>query len=180
MTNEELKRYREYLKFLVRNNRPDIFTNGNTDHAATVLTEMFNNAGVSAIMLCHKLSDDIFTEEYKEAFKNFISQTDHNTRILVKSDADCDQGFFSDLLKRTENVEIRVASKKAIKDISGTIGFNDCDFAVFDGKMFRLEYNAQQRKSIGSFNDPQIASNLTQQFDKHFIGATLCQIPAAS
>ncbi len=174
MAQEELERYREYLKFLAKNNRSDIFTNENTDHAATVLTEMFNNATSSVVMLCHKLSDDIFTEEYKSAFKNFIGNPNHSVRIMVKSDKDCHAGFFGELLEEG-NVTIHVMHEDAVGEISKNIGFDDCDFAVFDGKMFRLEYDASQRKSLGSFNDTTIAERLTAQFDKYFEGARRCQ-----
>jgi hypothetical protein len=137
---------------------------------------MFNNASSNAIMLCHKLSPDIFTEEYKTAFRNFLDGFGHSIKIMVKSDDDCHQGFFGELLlAQKENADIRVISEKAVNEISKNTGFVDCDFAVFDGKMFRFEYNAKERESIGSFNNEDISSRLKNEFNNHFESARPCK-----
>lgn len=164
---KELDQYRAYLENLAQKDKKDIFLNGDTDHAAIALATMFRYSKQEAVMLCHRGGDEgLFTEEYKKEIENFLNQGGA-LKLLVKEVPP------HDFLGNKEKVTIKTIDSTKANELCKEVGPEDCDFAVFDKKRFRLEYSPKERASVCSFNDVEISEKLRSAFNNYFEQATL-------
>lgn len=96
---------------------------------------------------------DWFTNKPFQVIKNALGNSDMNNKILVR--------------------QIREDARKHIENLLGKKNDDtNYNFSIFDNKAFRLEYDPDRFKAIGSFNDTTWCNLLKGMFDYAFSTAT--------
>ena len=193
----KLTSYQAYLDGLAQGTSisSEIFTNKGKAHASILMATLLANTeyeikmycqGLSPGILCGKIEndDDGFEGAYWNEFKHFFEETlksdsfkPGSVKILIQkqdwirnkpfqiiSQALQDQRTCNKILIR----QISPESKSEIVRVLGDNGQNDYNFATFDNKAYRLEYNPNDYQASGSFNNPSWCDILNRLFDSAF------------
>lgn len=177
MEDTLLKKYTDYLDSLLKTQSEEIFTNGGKEYASQLMSRLLNNTQKEARIYCKGFREDLICEKpYWDALNNFLSDSGKKLSVLVESDDFVDarpmQLLKGKMAKRKdETVQVRMISEEDRRSIEKKFGDKDCNFAVFDGSMFRFEYDPDGFKAFGSFNAPDTCSVLTKEFDSAFANA---------
>ena len=148
--------------------------------------------GLRPGILCGKDKDDPsgFRGAYWEEFKKFFRETLNNQcfkkesiRILIQTKDYLKNAPFrvvGNALKADgtkDKILVRLISDEWKKNIEKSLGEgNDnfkynYNFAVFDDKYFRLEYEANSYRALGSFRSDQLRDRLSKLFNDAFNAA---------
>ncbi|MBR4919095.1 MAG: hypothetical protein IKZ56_13245 [Bacteroidales bacterium] len=200
-SEKALKLYQNYLDGLAQKNpvSSEIFSNKGIDHASILMATLLANTDHSMDMYCQGLRPGILCGEqegdntgaegaYWYEFKKFFQEriqsddfTNDSIRILIQKKNWIKNAPFRlirevlanpDLSKK---IQVRIISDEARTSIEKALG-EDSDvnynFSIYDGKAFRLEYEPDNYRALGSFNSPSWCSLLLKLFDNAFNTAT--------
>lgn len=169
-----LKEYQEYLERLAAENSEEIFTNAGIEHASVLMATMFKNTQCRIRMYSTGLRPNLITTEpYFEEFKKFFNNmTDKDVSIMVEELSAIDALPFtivkSAMRKFPDKIKVRLIKPEDRAKINEELGFEHCNFTIFDGQRFRLEYEPSEYKAIGSFNHNDWAERLIALYDNAF------------
>lgn len=158
----------------------------NTEHKLKMYCQ-----GLRPGILCGKNEGDGegFEGAYWEVFKTFFSETlksKHNDfqedciRILIQDTKWLNNQPFNIISKALNDPitaskivvkKIRDKEREKIESILGNENYSNYNFATFDDKAFRLEYEPNEYKAMGSFNNPSWCTTLNTLFDYAFNNA---------
>ncbi len=71
-----------------------------------------------------------------------------------------------------DRVSLKLITPEDRKELIAQLGGGHRNFAVFDNEKYRMEYDPDDFKAFGSFNDIETCSRLTSLFDGAFEKAT--------
>lgn len=174
--SDELKKYKEAIALLAKENRNMVFPNDGNDHAHIVFEQIFNSAqntvSIAAGSLCNE-----FTEHngYLEAVEQFTNRPNSQLHILINDydESRVRQSAFFQRLRGKENVLIRESNARfCSQDIP------EIHFCVGDNRMYRLEYDIAGRRAMCNFNDTERAATLIGVFSQVFEGANIVSNPS--
>jgi hypothetical protein len=191
--------YQRYLDGLASTNPPstEIFSNKGEAHASILMATLIANTEHNLDMYCTGLrpgilcgeGDDGFKGAYWEEFQHFFNETiksdafgDESVRILVQTTEWIDNppfGVVSNALNdpvTRDKIKVKLISEESKGQIEKILGKQkgengNYNFAIFDRKAFRLEYEADSYRALGSFNSPSWTRILTNMFNVAFIKA---------
>lgn len=169
-----LNEYREYLENLVKENSPVLFSNGGKDYASILMSILLKNTTNSVCMFCEGFRPDlIWQPDYKNALLDYLEHSDKTLYVLVNSDSCIGKeplkALFEEMKKRGNNtIQVRLITETGREFIRNQFNGALNNFAVFDKKMYRLEYDPVEFKAFGSFNQPEDAKILLELFNKVF------------
>lgn len=198
----EIKFYQTYLDNLAQGSTisSEIFRNKGEAHASILMATLLANTektlklycrGLTPGILCGKEEKDgigfegAYWEEFKRFFDNTIKSSKFNNnsiQILIQDDSYLNNQPFIKVKAALRNPEtknkiqvrkITPNSKAEIDKFLGNSKGENYNFAVFDGKAFRLEYNPDTYQAIGSFHSLSWCNLLGALFDKAFNQAEL-------
>lgn len=178
----------------------DIFTNKGEAHASILMATLMANTERRLDMYCTGLRPGIlcgvdegdaegFKGSYWDEFKRFFQETllsdnfvNNSVRLLVQTDRFINNAPFRIVGNALRNpqtqskIQVRLISEESKKRIEDFFGNQDCpnvnyNFAIFDGKAFRLEYEPDSYRALGSFNNPSWGRLLSDMFNEAFNSA---------
>ena len=169
----ELEEYRKYLERLAESNSPDMFSNGGIKHASILMSVLFQDTDEARIYCCGFRPDLITTEPYWGELNNYLKNPQHILHVLIEQDNYKTEEPLTRLheimnQRQDETIQVRLISNEGKQMITDRFGTGHCNFAVFDGKKFRFEYDPDFFKAFGSFNQPDKCKILTELFDDAF------------
>ena len=178
-----LKRYIDYLDSLLDKDSREIFTNGGKEFASELMSRLFDNCENEARIYCQGFRKDLICEEpYWTSLQNYLNDPKKKLKVLVESSDHLNEDpirllFSTQKERNDDSIELRKINAGDKRHIEQTLDDNDCNFAVFDDKMFRFEYDPNGFKAFGSFNSPDRCRILTNLFDMVFKRAEIisCQ-----
>ena len=196
----QLKDYQSFLDKLAHQNpvSSDIISNKNPAHASILMATLLANTehsmrmyctGLRPALLCGKKEGDGqgFEGAYWEEFKNFFNKTIKNKdfksnsiKILIQQNNWIENAPFrivSEALKNKDTKNkmqvklITPAWKEKIEETLGKQNGYNYNFAIFDEKAFRLEFDAENYQALASFNNKTWSDILLGLFEKAFENA---------
>ena len=132
----------------------------------------------------------VYWTEFKRLFEKRIEDSSfgkNSVKSLIQSDEYLQNMPFkkikesaarnNEIKNKIEVKRITDSDRAYVKYVLSSIKCNgDYNFSVFDNTMFRLEYDIDQYKAIGSFNDPSWCKILNALFDVVYESATLVSL----
>lgn len=168
------KRYREFLEKLARTNSSELFTNGGKDYASILMSVLLDNTDKKARIFCIGFRPELVcTDDYKNSLERFLRNSGKEIRILVETDEyihDSAVKILSDANHKDihASVGIKLISEEDRERLMDEIGGGHCNFAVYDDNKYRMEYDPDNFKAFGSFNDKETSARLIQLFDQAY------------
>jgi hypothetical protein len=190
--------YKEYLDKLADQDPPssDIFSNKGEAHASILMEKLLSRTTEKLDMYCTGLRPGILCGKdegdkkgwegaYWHEFKKFFHETiksdkfkEDSIRILIQTEKYINNAPFrvvrnalNDDATRNK-IKIHLISEDSKRKIENALGGSEknpqINFAIFDGQAFRLEYEADSYRAIGSFNTPSWKDILTSIFKAAF------------
>ena len=201
---QEICFYQTYLDNLAQGDSvsSEIFRNKGKAHASILMGTLLANTesslklycrGLTPGILCGKEEKDgdgfegVYWEEFKLFFKDTIKSSafeEDSVQILIQEDTFLGNQPFMRVREAMQNPELKnkisvrkitADSKAQIDDFLGNKKGEKYNFAIFDGKAFRLEYDPDTYQAIGSFHSLSWCKLLGTLFDTAFEQAE--QIP---
>lgn len=172
-SQEILSSYRKYLEGLAASNSSERFSNGGKDYAPILMSVLFDNT-VSIVRVYAKgFRPELITEPvYWSSLQKFLSKY-KTIQVLVET-ADYRNESPIQAVKiaseQNPNTGVRLISDEDKKTFDEILG-GHVNFAVFDTNKFRMEYDPNDFKAFGSFNDPETSKKLITLFDKAYNNA---------
>ncbi len=175
----------------------DIFSNKGIAHASILMATLMANTehkmdmyctGLRPGILCGKDDNDEsgFRGAYWIEFKKFFLETikspdygENSIRILIQKDDWIENAPFrvvGNALRDSitaNKIQVRIITEESKVEIENFLGKPDNDkinynFAIYDDKAFRLEYEADSYRALGSFNSSSWCNLLSSMFEKAF------------
>lgn len=192
-----LQYYLDYLIGLANKKSVEIFSNKGEAHASILMATLLANTEKSVSMYCQGLRPGILSGEndedpkgwngaYWAEFKKFFDKTiksaafgSNSVRLLIQSENWLKNQPFKIVAKSLQDNEtkdkikvkiIKPENRDMIENLLGkkngkNINYN---FSVFDNKAFRLEYDPDEYRAIGSFDDVAWCNLLNNLFEKAY------------
>lgn len=195
---KKLSSYQKYLDELASKNPPstEIFSNKGEAHASILMATLIANTEHHLDMYCTGLrpgilcgsnnNDKGFRGAYWEEFQRFFNDTiasdafgDGSICILVQKKDWLNNppfGVVGNALRNPETsnkIKVKLISEESKGQIEKILGKQKgkngtYNFAIFDHMAFRLEYEADSYRALGSFNNTSWTRILTNMFNVAF------------
>lgn len=166
-SQEILTNYRKYLEGLVKSNSSERFSNGGIDFAPILMSVLFDNTRNTARIYAQGFRPELITRpEYWASLTNFLNQY-KTIQVLVETPEYRNEApirALEDASMRNPNIGVRLITDEDRRNFEETLG-GHINFAVFDKEKFRIEYDPNDFKAFGSFNDPETSGTLISLFD---------------
>jgi hypothetical protein len=171
-----LQEYRDYLQGLLDANSSEIFTNGGLQHASVLMSVLFENTKSGARVFSEGFKSELITTEpYWSILKKYVCDKTKSLNVLVENSNHLHEAPMQLLLEERARrsaddspIHIRLIGEKDKEHIFRELKCEQCNFAVFDEKMYRFEYDPKKYKAFGSFNHEANCSYLIGLFDNAF------------
>lgn len=169
--------YKDFLKNLTKTGSSKLFTNGGKEYASILMSVLLDNTNSVARIFSYGFRPDLVTtDEYKQALERFLKSSYKELRVMVETDEAVDKEPIKMLKKAyqegNDHVTLRLITPEDRKELINQLGGGHRNFAVFDNDKYRMEYDPDDFKAFGSFNDVETCTRLTTLFDKAFEKAT--------
>ncbi len=156
--------YKTYIKNLAESNSTEHFLNPGPQHAAVVLSNLFNTAEASVVLYSGNLNGEISKDTtYQSSVYNFLCRGGDLKILLEDYDNNSDAPMLK-MLKSAKTNHYKVIAKKHPFFLEHKETQEKVHFAVADGKAYRYEHDTDNYLATGSFNNPENAMPLTQLF----------------
>lgn len=173
-----LEEYENYLKELVVKGSGEIFTNGGIKHASVLMSVLLGSTTDHALMFSEGFCSDIIQNPYLSALERYTDNKQRGLKILLESDEYVDANPIRRIREKSreraggdKRIEIRVIREDDKRRIFKSLKCAQCNFSVFDDKMYRFEYDPKHYKAYGSFNHEGNSAFLTHLFNEAFANA---------
>lgn len=167
LTEKEAKDYREYLERLASQKSAKMFSNGGKDHAIVLYSVLLAHTKLKARFFCEGAMSEIWqSQTFRNSLVDALRRVDFSVEILTRNDAEPDFSWLPGELR--DKVKISRVTDNNLEIINKHFQTNSCNFSVFDTEMFRYEYDVQNFKAYGSFNEPEVAQSMIELFDRCF------------
>lgn len=181
LLREQRENYENYLNVLASMNSQELFSNGGVYYASILMSVLLNNTDDIARIYCKGFRCDLIRREpYWSALKEYLDKSDHKLLVMVENGGHIGEEPLQ-LLQRIKHkrqekgkgdtIEVRVITPKGKEMITKKYG-GPCNFAIFDDNKFRYEYDPDNFKAYGSFNQPKTCKKLKDIFESAFEIAT--------
>ena len=161
--------YEKAVRYFADNKIDNVLSNSGKEHAVVIFDNMFRTAEKEICLYAR----DIFSESnavtvsppYKESLRKFLNKDGTKLRIVLKNyDENTSCNSLRDIVKQyASKVELRKNVRGEVK-----IGNTNVHFSIADGRMYRLEYDTEDRKARCNFNDANAVSKYQTVFNQLF------------
>lgn len=174
---QELEEYRKYLERLAESRSTDMFSNGGKEHASILMSVLLKDTKRALIYAMGFRPDLITTEPYWSELEIYLNNPQNELFVLVETPDYMNDGplvrLHETINRRQDNtVQVRQISPQGREFIEDRFGKDKCNFAVFDNNKFRFEYDPDNFKAFGSFNQPENCEILSNLFFDAFNAST--------
>lgn len=166
--DNELRSYERYLRHLAETDSTDIISNGGKRHAALLYSALLDCTKNEVRIFCQSGASEVWHDPvFEKAMTRFFERDSQSSlKVLTAGEPALDSKWTN--RKNVTAFHIRESDKEKIYDHFRN---NRCNFAVFDSKRYRYEYDCNGFKAYGSFNDSKIAAEMIEIFDDAFANA---------
>lgn len=169
--------YKDFLKNLAKAGSSKLFTNGGKEYASILMSVLLDNTNSVARIFSYGFRPDLVsTEEYKQALERFLESSYKEIRVMVETNEAIDKEPIEMLKDAYQNgnhrVSLKLITPEDREELIDQLGGGHRNFAVFDNDKYRMEYDPDDFKAFGSFNDVETCARLTTLFDNAFEKAT--------
>ena len=176
---KQLRIYQAYLEQLANTQSPDLFSNAGIEHASILMSVLLRNTDKIARVFSNGFKPDlIMTQPYWDSLKDFLNNPNNTLLVLVETDKYQDSApmqLLKTIIKKRKEMDsisgtvvVKLLSAKGKDLISKRFGNRHCNFAIYDDNKFRFEYDPENFKAYGSFNQPENCKILKDIFDNVF------------
>lgn len=176
--DEMLQEYEEYLRELIRTGSGEIFTNGGLRHASVLMSVLLSQTRSKACFFSEGFSPEVIQDPYLSELKKFLEKKDIEISILLETDKYIGDEPLAMILKERSSrlkgqgiIDVRLITEEDKKHICNELNCKQCNFSVFDQKMYRFEYEPKYYKAYGSFGNEENCRLLGKLFDEAFHNA---------
>lgn len=158
----ELDAYRQNIQRLAELESTEVFSNAQAEHAAVIMETFFKFARQGVMILCHKLSQQVYdSPELIKAAESLLSER-KRIRILSQQQPEA-KGFLAAAERWTAAglpFSLTVAPSGSVASSLKT------NFAVMDKKAYRFEPEAgtSPPRAYACMNNPELAESLFDLF----------------
>lgn len=164
---QELKAYEIFLRKLAVSNSKDRISNGGKDHAAVLYSVLLDKTDHEVRIFCQSGASAVWHDpRFEEAMCQFLANPDTSLKVLTAGAPALDEKWTN-----RNNVTAYHINNEDKEAIYCHFRNDHCNFAVFDSKRYRYEYDCEHFKAYGSFNDPETAREMIGLFDSAFHAA---------
>ncbi|HMT55000.1 MAG TPA: hypothetical protein PKD16_18320 [Saprospiraceae bacterium] len=151
-----LQQYNQYIRNLANSGSPDPYLNAGPEHAAIVLSNLFNIAEGYVALYAGNLNGDISKNmNYQGAIFNFLVRGGKLDILL--EDYDESAPLVSNLISYQKNQGFKIKIKQHDYVVEYIETGEKVHFAVADDRAYRIEHDTDNYLAMGSFNNPEIA-----------------------
>jgi hypothetical protein len=172
-----LDEYRKYIKKLADSDSENVFLNSGKDHAAIVLSTIFESADSYVHLFAGNMNGGVSSQqEYADSLFKFLAKGGELEILLSEFDASNEPKIFRTIRLAKSmglKVEVKVTPERLVNDETG----GELHFAVADDKMYRAEHDTDNFLAVGSFNDEAFTKILDAHFVELFKSAKAISIP---
>lgn len=179
--------YKNFLETLASTGSSKLFTNGGKEYASILMSVLLDYTNSIARIFSYGFRPNlVLAPKYKEALERFLTTPHKELRVMVESDIAVKDEPIRMLQEAYQNgnklVSLKLITSEDKEEIINQLGGGHRNFAIFDNNKYRMEYDPEDFKAFGSFNDTGICTRLTTLFDNAFDRATslLPQIPIST
>ena len=173
----ELKAYEKFLRHLAETDSTDIISNGGKHHAALLYSALLDNTESEVRIFCQSGASEVWHDpRFEEAMTKFL---DNNRFASLKVLTAGEPALDSKWTDRPNVTAYHIKEDDKLK-IYDHFRNNRCNFAVFDSKRYRYEYDCDLFKAYGSFNDAVTAREMIALFDSAFLNALATDVTGSS
>ncbi len=166
--NIRLIAYEKFLRHLAETDSSDVISNGGKDYAAMLYSVLLDNTADEVRIFCQSGASAVWHDpRFEESMANFLARNPlAKLKVLTAGEPALDSKWTD-----RPNVTAYHIKETDKQKIYKHFRNNRCNFAVFDSKRYRYEYDCDMFKAYGSFNDSKIAGEMIALFDNAFANA---------
>lgn len=175
-----MKNYINLVNNAALSSSDEIVKNGGLPYASILLSVLFKHCDKIARIYCNGFKPELVcSSPFWQSFKNWLYTPGHTLLALVET-----TDYINDdpmiLLKKIKeygknNISVKLIGQKGIEHFKERWG-EPMHFSVFDYQKFRYEYDPENYRAYGSFNQPKNAAIMIEEFDKIFYDKTSTEI----
>lgn len=173
LTEQEAKEYREYLEELARDKSSKMFSNGGMEHAVVLYSVLLKHTKMKARFFCEGGMSVIWQHPvFRSALVDALRKDDEFRVYILRrhrTDVSPDFSWLPEHLR--EKIEVRTVTESGLERINEHFHTTSCNFSVFDNEKFRFEYDVENYKAYGSFNEASVGESMISLFDDCFNAA---------
>lgn len=165
------------MEDMAKKHSSEPFTNKGKEYASILMSVLFQNTEHRVRMFAYGFRPTlIMTSPYWDTLQEYVNNTDKPIEVLVET-SDYVEAEPMQLLARAKeggrkNISIRLISEEQKKQIQDEMApYTHCNFSVFDDNMYRMEFEPEEFKAFGSFNDKKECERLIGIFDNAYKSA---------
>lgn len=178
--NQEInleENYDHSVTYLANNCIDMQFNNKGTDHALSVIKNLFNSTEESIIMFSEKLNGAVADKpEFLTALKVYL-ESDKSFKLLLEilPSEDEQSEALKLIIKKSKtqsSVGYKVLSSEKLLEMRGYFSNKNNEvyhFIISDNRAFRIETDRIAFKATCNFNDVEVATDFTDLFNKFYI-----------
>lgn len=161
--------YEKAVKYFADNKIDNVLSNSGNEHAVVIFDNMFRTAEREICLYAR----DIFSEQnevtispsYMKSLRKFLNKEGTRLRIVLKNyDENTSRNSLRDMVKQyPSKVELRKNERGEVK-----IGNTSVHFCIADGRMYRVEYDTDNRQAKCNFNDENAVNRYQTVFNQLF------------
>jgi hypothetical protein len=158
--------YKALIENLAANKESMQYVNCGKDHAAIVLSTIFDHAQNEVFLMAGKMNGGISSQEiYITALKGFLQRKGTLKILLDEYSPSNNEELFRLLSKfnfyNPDQVQVKINASTKLRS-------KPVHYCVADNEMYRYETDVENYTATGSFNDPKSAGILTTHFNSVF------------
>lgn len=169
--DSKLQEYEDYLKMLAAENSDTIVSNGGKDHAVILYSVLLDNTERQVRIFCQSGDSAVWKDsKFTSSLRSFLDRSDDvSLHVLTAHEPALSREWTDSYKEKVEAFQIPAESKEKIYKHFRN---NKCNFAVFDEKRYRYEYDCNAFRAYGSFNSPETSRQMIDLFDEAFSAAS--------
>lgn len=150
--------YRSHVEKLFDEGSSLLFQNKDKDHAAVLISTLFNKAQTEAVVLCRNLDKDFY--DRPEVSASILKAANRGVNIKIRIQESPSEGKFLLDLKKLQSPNISLVTCTPARGADLPI-----NFTIVDRKAFRLENDRNTSCAVASANKPEVAERLLEIFE---------------
>ncbi len=166
--------YSESVSFSADNRLNNVLYNKGNEHAIIIFSNMFRTAKQEILLYAKNIfsnkNEVTSSISYINSLVNFLERKNTQMKILLSEyDPENDYNLLREsIIKYKDKIIIRINAGQFIKRNSESI-----HLCIGDNRMYRLEYNIEERKAICNFNDITSCTKFTFFFNQLFFSSSV-------
>lgn len=146
-----------------------LINNGQPEHAAVLLSTMFDRAKREMVVFCRNLRSEIYDQSH--VIKSIFGALGRGVKIRILTQEKPEAYLLLSKIQRAREIRGGDLDRLELRTCppdspTAKVEFN---FAVMDQKAFRYEPSREDIKAFACANDPELAKDMLTRFNQAFL-----------